>query len=179
MAAALAAMVARLTIGKKKYAQVEGQMSEIIDRADEIRSSLEDAVVEDAKAFDAVMRAYRMPKGSAVVEQARTEAIEQATRGAAIVPLQVARYAANVLEIANEVAESGNINAITDAGAAGLLARASFGVASLNVEINAREISEVKLAKEWLTEIEKIREEIQKNEARLRKTLSKRAGLDL
>jgi formiminotetrahydrofolate cyclodeaminase len=120
-----------------------------------------------------------MPKGSAVVEQARTEAIEQATRGAAIVPLQVARYAANVLEIANEVAESGNINAITDAGAAGLLARASFGVASLNVEINAREISEVKLAKEWLTEIEKIREEIQNNEARLRKTLSERAGLDL
>jgi glutamate formiminotransferase/formiminotetrahydrofolate cyclodeaminase len=179
MAAALVSMVARLTSGKKKYAQVEDQMSAIIERVDEIRSSLEGAVVEDAQAFDAVMRAYRIPKGKAVEDQARTEAIERATRGAAIVPLQVARYAADVLEIANEVAEIGNINAITDAGAAGLLARASFDAASLNVEINAREISDKKLAKSWLEEIEKLKEKIRTSETGLSKTLGERAGLDL
>ncbi len=179
MGAALVAMVARLTIGKKKYVEVEDRMSEIILRADEIRSSLESAVVLDAQAFDAVMGAYRMPKGSADEEQARTEAIEQATCNAAIVPLQVARNAAAVLEMANEVAESGNVNAISDAGTAALMARVSFDAASLNVQINAREVSNVKLAKEWLSEIEKIREQIQNNETRLRKTLGERAGLDL
>ncbi|UCF62088.1 MAG: glutamate formimidoyltransferase [Anaerolineaceae bacterium] len=179
MAAALAAMVARLTIGKKKYAQVEDRMSEIIDRADEIRSSLEGAVILDAQAFDAVMRAYRMPKGSAVEEQARVEAIEKATINAAIVPLHVARHAADVLEIAIEVAESGNINAITDAGAAGLLARASFSAAILNVEINAREISDEKLTKGWLEEIQELREKIRTSETGLSKTLGERAGLDL
>ena len=113
MGAALVAMVARLTLGKKKYAEVEDRMSEIADQADELRSSLEGAVVSDAQAFDAVMKAYRMSQGSVVENEARNNAIEQATRGATIVPLQVARNAVDVIEMANEVAEKGNINAIS------------------------------------------------------------------
>ncbi|HEY47507.1 MAG TPA: glutamate formimidoyltransferase [Anaerolineae bacterium] len=179
MGAALVAMVAHLTMGKKKYAQVKDRMSEIVDRADEIRSSLEQAVVLDAQAFDTVMKAYRMPKGSTAEEEARAEAIEQATRGAAIVPLQIARNAVEVFEMANEVAERGNINAISDAGTAALMARASFNAARLNVEINAREISEGKLAKGWIEEIEDLKEKIKASESRLRNTLDERAGLAL
>jgi len=179
MGAALVAMVARLTVGKKKYEEVEDRMSEIADQADELRSSLERAVVSDAQAFDAVMKAYRMPKGSAVEKEARTIAIEQATRGAATVPLQVARNAVDVFEMANEIAKKGNINAVSDVGAAALLARASFTAASLNVEINAREISEVELANGWLEEIKGLKEKIKASESRLRTTLKERAGLEV
>jgi glutamate formiminotransferase/formiminotetrahydrofolate cyclodeaminase len=179
MGAALVAMVARLTLGKKKYKEVEDRMSEIADQADELRSALEGAVVSDAQAFDAVVKAYRMSQGSAVEIEARNNAIEQATRGAAIVPLQVARHAVDVIEMANEVAEKGNINAISDAGTAALMARASFTAASLNVEINAREISEVELAQGWLDEIAKMKEKIITSESRLSNTLKERAGLEL
>jgi glutamate formiminotransferase/formiminotetrahydrofolate cyclodeaminase len=177
--AALVAMVARLTIGKKKYKEVEDRMSEIADRADELRSVLEGAVISDAQAFDAVMKAYRMSQGSAGDIEARNNAIEQATRGAAIVPLQVARHAVEVIEMAKEVAEKGNINAISDAGTAALMAKASFTAASLNVEINAREISEVELTKGWLEEITKMKEKIEASESRLSNTLKERAWLEM
>ena len=173
------AMVARLTLGKKKYEKVEDRMAEIVDQADELRSSLERAVVSDAQAFDAVMRAYRMPKGTASEKDARTEAIEQTTHGAAIVPLQVARHAVDLFELAGEVAEQGNINTISDAGTAALLARASFSAASLNVEINARDISEVELARGWQEEMKELKAKINASESRLRDTLKERTGLEL
>jgi glutamate formiminotransferase/formiminotetrahydrofolate cyclodeaminase len=179
MAAALVAMVARLTMRKKKYSQVEERMSEIADQADGLRSSLEQAVVADAQAFDAVMTAHRMPKGSAVEEKARAEAIEHALRDAAAVPLQVARSAVDVYELASEVAERGNINTISDAGTAALMARAAFAAASLNVQINARGISDAELAKGWLEEIEELEEKMISSEARLRTSLKERAGLEV
>jgi glutamate formiminotransferase/formiminotetrahydrofolate cyclodeaminase len=179
MAAALVAMVARLTMGKKKYEQVEDRMSEIVGHADELRSSLEQAVLSDAQAFDAVMKAYRMPKGSAVEEEARNEVIEHATRGAAAVPLQVARDSVALFQMAVEVAERGNIHAVSDAGTAALMARAAFAAASLNVEINARDISDVELAEDWMKEIEQLKEKMQSGEPRLRASLKERAGLEV
>jgi glutamate formiminotransferase/formiminotetrahydrofolate cyclodeaminase len=179
MAAALVAMVARLTMGKKGYAQVEGRMSEIADRADEFRSSLEQAVVSDARAFEDVMQAYRMPKGSVVEEEARAEAIQHAIRGAATVPLQVARTSVDVYELASEVAERGNVHAISDAGTAASMARAAFAAAGLNVQINARDISDVEIAKGWLQEIEGLEGKIISGENRLRASLKERAGLEM
>ena len=71
MAASLVAMVAKLTIGKKKYAEVEDQMREIADEAEDLRVKLQDGVKRDADSFDAVMDAFRLPKDTDEKKAAR------------------------------------------------------------------------------------------------------------
>lgn len=153
MGAALVAMVARLTVGKKKYANVEERMQEITSRADVLRAALHKAVTLDAQAFDSVMAAFRMPKKSAQEKTARAEEIERATHVAAEVPLQVCRDAVEVLALAAEVAEKGNQNALSDAGSAGAMANACLQAAGLNVKINAGSVSDREAAQSWLDEL--------------------------
>ncbi|MFV9675667.1 MAG: glutamate formimidoyltransferase [Anaerolineales bacterium] len=153
MGAALVAMVARLTVGKKKYADVEERMQEITSRADILRDALQKAVKLDAQAFDSVMAAFRMPKKSAQEKTARAEEIERATHVAAEVPLQVCRDAVEVLALAAEVAEKGNKNALSDAGSAGAMANACLQAAGLNVKINAASVSDREAAQSWIDEL--------------------------
>ncbi|MFA9402115.1 MAG: glutamate formimidoyltransferase [Anaerolineales bacterium] len=153
MGAALVAMVARLTVGKKKYADVEERMQEITSRADILRDALQKAVKLDAQAFDSVMAAFRMPKKSAQEKTARAEEIERATHVAAEVPLQVCRDAVEVLALAAEVAEKGNKNALSDAGSAGAMANACLQAAGLNVKINAASVSDREAAQSWIEEL--------------------------
>jgi glutamate formiminotransferase/formiminotetrahydrofolate cyclodeaminase len=153
MAAALVSMVARLTIGKKKYAEVEPEMQEVIARAEKLRADLTAAVAADIAAFDAVMAAYRLPKDSESEVETREEAIEKAMHGAAAVPLRIARDATSVLGLAAIAAEKGNLNAVSDAGTAANLALASARAAALNVRINAGQTRDGDAARLWLNEI--------------------------
>ena len=136
MAASLVAMVARVTVGKKKYADVETEMIATAERAYELSKRLQDSAVEDSAAFDQVMEAYKLPKDSEDQITIRTKAIQQATLQAALVPMQVAEDALAVLQLVTVVAEKGNSNAITDAGTAAALARSTLSGASMNVQIN-------------------------------------------
>lgn len=136
MAAALVAMVARLTIGKRKYVQVEPQMKAILERAEDLRAKLNAAVQEDASAYKAVMATFQLPRTTPDEVSAFEAALESATLKAAEVPLEVARMAVEVLELAYQVIESGNINAISDGGSAAALAGAALTGAGLNVRIN-------------------------------------------
>lgn len=135
-AAALVAMVARLTIGKKKYAEVEPQMWQLIDQAEALRAELTAAIAEDSTAFMEFMAANKLPKDTPEQQQARAAALETATNQAIQVPLQVAGKAVSVLELALQAASLGNLNAISDAGSAAALARAALTGAGLNVRIN-------------------------------------------
>ena len=146
-AAALVAMVGRLTVGKKKYKAVEPQVWPIIERAEELRAALTQAVAEDAAAFEEYMKARRMPRNTEEEKAKRAEAILAATRIAAEVPLHTAERAVEVMELAHEIASIGNTNAITDAGTAAALARAAVIGASLNVRINASGLPEDEAAK--------------------------------
>ncbi len=134
--AALVGMVGRLTVGRKKYAEIEGQMKEMVAQADKLRQELSRAVERDAQAFEAVMAAFRLPKGSPEEQAARLQAVEQATLGAAQVPLEVAGMAAEVIELALQAVTHGNVNAVSDGAAAAALARAALTVAGYNVRIN-------------------------------------------
>lgn len=136
MAAGLAAMVARVTIGKKKYASVKAEMQAVIEEADRLRKALDEAVSEDAQAFERVMAAYQMPKSTDAEIEARFETIQSATIWAAQVPLEVAGKAVQVLQLVLTVVEQGNINAITDAGSAAALVRSALTAAGMNVRIN-------------------------------------------
>ena len=179
MAAALVAMVARLTINKKKYADVRDRMLEIIDQADQLRSSLELAVNLDTQAFNAVMQAFRMPKGSKADLAARNEMVERATHHATIVPLQVANHVVEVLRLAAEIVEKGNLNAITDAGSAGAMAMAALKAAGLNVRINIQNISDQDASAKWLNELNVLEEQAKEIEVRLSEMLWDRAELEM
>lgn len=137
MAASLVGMVARLTIGKKKYAQFEEQMRSVEQQAEYLRGYFTNAVSEDSAAFEAVMEAYRLPKNSSQEKEQRRDQIQAVTLKAAQVPLEVARKSVKVLELTQTVVNHGNLNAISDAGSAAGLALAAISGATLNVRINA------------------------------------------
>ena len=154
MGAALVGMVGRLTVGKKKYAEVEAQMQSVVDGADKLRASLTAAVQADIEAFEAVMEAFRLPKETLEQQTARAEAVEVAYIHAAEVPLRVARDAVATLGLAAVAAEHGNTNAISDAGSAAHLAQAALAGAALNVRANAAAIKDRATAASWLKELE-------------------------
>ncbi len=135
-AAALAEMVARLTLGREQFAAVEGDMNAVLAVAPALRRELTDLVDRDTAAFDDVMAAFRLPKGTDEEKSRRRAAIEAATKEAARVPLRVTALAAEVLGLVRVVADKGNPNAITDAGVGGRLALAGAEGAGLNVRIN-------------------------------------------
>ncbi|MBI3762880.1 MAG: glutamate formimidoyltransferase, partial [Chloroflexi bacterium] len=177
MAAGLVAMVARLTIGKKKYADVEAEMRSVVEAAELLRAQLSTAVAEDSVAFEAVMAAMKLPKDSESEKAARVEAVERATHGATDVPLRVARAALNVIDQAAVVAAKGNINAASDAGSAAHLALAAVKAAALNVRTNAAGATDKTAASAWLAEIGRIEQRAQEAASAVAKINSERAGL--
>ena len=134
LAAALTQMVAGLTTGRKKYADVAGEAESIRRQAASLRRRLTETISEDVAAFEAVMAAYRRKD---LDEEQKALAVEQATLAAARVPLEVAQLSLEAAELAAQIARMGNVNAATDAAAGALLAQAAVGTAALNVKVNA------------------------------------------
>jgi len=137
MAAALAQMVAGLTVGRKKYVAVEAEMKEMGLRAAHLVRRLAELKDEDAAAYALVSNAYKLAKDTPEQVAARDGAIQAALMKAAEVPLETARWCAEVAQLAAFCAEKGNTNAASDAGVAALLAEASCKGAAYNVRINA------------------------------------------
>mgnify|MGYP001132852694 CR=1 FL=1 len=138
LAATLPAMVAGLTLGKKKYAAHEEAMTEVRRRAAGLRGRLLGLARRDSEAFEAVLRARKMPQATPAETEARAKAMAAADVQAMRVPLETAQACLEVLELAVEVAAKGNVNAASDSGVAGLLAHAAAEGALLNVEINLK-----------------------------------------
>lgn len=165
LAAALAQMVAGLTIGKKKYAAVEGEMREIGTRAASLGGRLANLVEADATAYGAVSEAYNLPKEPADAAAARNRAIERALIGAAEVPLETARLCGEVAELAGLVAARGNANAVSDAGVAALLADAACRGAAYNVRINIAALPDRAVGASLAAEAQRIAAETSKRAA--------------
>jgi glutamate formiminotransferase/formiminotetrahydrofolate cyclodeaminase len=142
LAAALAQMVAGLTVGRKKYAAVDAEMRELAVRAAGLGNQLAALVARDASAYAIVAAAYKLPAESDGQQREKTAKIDEALLHAAEVPLETARACAEVAELALAVAERGNTNAASDAGVAALLAEAGCVGASYNVRINVGSLSD-------------------------------------
>jgi formiminotetrahydrofolate cyclodeaminase len=142
LAAGLAAMVARSTAGSKKFADRAEQMNQIASEADRLRGELLALVDEDARAFDQVMAAFRMPKETSDQQAARSQAIQQAYKAAVEPPMHVCTRSLRVLELALQVAEHGTPSAASDAGVGALLAATALEGGALNVQINLGSIKD-------------------------------------
>jgi glutamate formiminotransferase/formiminotetrahydrofolate cyclodeaminase len=141
IATSLATMVANLTIGKKKYADREETLRMVKAEAEASRVTLFELARRDSEAFDAVLAARRLPQATADEIADRQIRVAAAELLATRVPLETARACLRVVELAGEAARSGNPNAASDAGVAGLLAEAAASGALLNVEINLKSLS--------------------------------------
>jgi glutamate formiminotransferase/formiminotetrahydrofolate cyclodeaminase len=158
LAAALTTMIARLTLGRKRYEAAEATMEEVVDRAEQLRAALADRITQDTEAYDRVIAAYRLPRRTEAEGDTRPEAIQEALTQAAEVPLGTARDAVAVLELASKAARLGNVNTLTDAATAAHMARAAVESAALNVHVNADLVKDSVRTAAWHSELERLRE---------------------
>lgn len=134
--AALVAMACGLTAGRERFREVDDEMRRALRVAADLRAEAQALGPADSGAYDAVSAAYALPRATAEEKATRTEAIQQALRGATEVPLRTAEVGVAVLELAASIAAKANPNVISDVGAGALAARAGAEAAALNVKIN-------------------------------------------
>jgi formiminotetrahydrofolate cyclodeaminase len=167
LAAGLTAMVARLTIGKKGYETAERDMQAIADQASLLRQKLTAAIDADADAYSRVMAAFKLPRDSAEQKALRSREIQQATKQAARVPLEVARRALAVLELAGRAVKQGNKNAASDGAVAAMNARTAVLAAIFNVRINLAAIKDDEFTAELSREINRLETQTREKETEI------------
>jgi formiminotetrahydrofolate cyclodeaminase len=151
----------------------------MIEEATELQTAMREAVQKDAQAFEAYMEARRLPQNTDQQKSERIQAIQAASINAADVPLHVARYAVQILQLALKAAELGNINAISDAGSAAAFANAAFEGAGLNVHINLLGLEEEPEPARILTELRTLENQAARLSQALHTVLNERGGLGL
>src|SRR5439155_1116813 len=142
MAASLIQMMCGLTAGRERYRAHDEAVRAIRARAEGLRKDLLALVDRDAQAYDEVVRALRLPKGTDAEKQARSEALERATLFAIETPLAIADACAALMGLASEMTYMGNPNAVSDVGVAALLAYAGLRGAVLNIRVNLKGVGD-------------------------------------
>ena len=172
IAAGLSEMVANLTIGKKGYEATEKQMKVIKKAAADYRNKLIKDIDRDSDAYNDVLAAFRLPKSSELEENFRKQAIQDAFKKASFVPLDVAKNAFKIIELAEKVVKYGNKNAVTDAAVAVMMARTAVISALYNVKINLSSIKDVDFVKRIRKDVTRLESEIEKKERKILSRLS-------
>lgn len=164
---ALGNMVASLTVGKKKYADVEEQMYILKEKADNLQKELLELVGRDAEVFEPLSKAYGMPKNTEEEKIEKERVMELALREACSVPLEIMYKCCEAIELHSEFAHKGSSLAVSDAGVGVVFCKAALKGASLNVFINTKAMKDREYAekinleaKNLLKKYEKIADEI-------------------
>ncbi|MFN8521870.1 MAG: cyclodeaminase/cyclohydrolase family protein [Chloroflexota bacterium] len=136
LAAGLVSMVCRLTVGRERYAAYQAEAEAVLSEAERLREGLSVLINRDAAAFEGVMQAMRLPRGTEEERAQRSRRIQEATRAAALVPLEIARRGAEIRGLCNRIEGKSNPNAASDVIVARALCDAALISAIANVEIN-------------------------------------------
>ena len=164
LAAGLTEMVANLTVGKKGYEAVEEDMKALADKASQLRNKLTAAIDQDADAYTEVMAAYKLPKTTDEETSLRKQKIQDAIKHAALVPLEVARDALAVIDLAGRAIREGNKNAASDGAVAAMNARTAALAAIYNVRINLSSIKDDAFVEKLAQEAEELQTQVVKRE---------------
>jgi glutamate formiminotransferase/formiminotetrahydrofolate cyclodeaminase len=173
LSAALSSMVANLTAGKKEYEAVRERMVEVAVEAQALKDELLTAVDRDTQAFNKVMDAFRLPKTTPDQAREKDRALEEASKEATLVPLDVAGMAVEAVKLAREAALKGNRNSVSDAGVAGLVAQAAGEGAYYNVLINLPGIKDKAFKAKVQAKVLRLKKELDKTGAAVRRTIEK------
>ena len=155
--AALISMVSNLTIGKRGYEEAEERMHWMLEEAEAARTEFLDLADRDATAFDGVMTAFKMPKETDAEKAVRSKAIQAGYESAARVPLEIAKRATELMELARETTEIGNVQAASDGACAGQALASAVWCATYNVEINAAALKDPAKAQALRDEVSALR----------------------
>jgi glutamate formiminotransferase/formiminotetrahydrofolate cyclodeaminase len=162
LAAALSSMVANLTRGKKGYEAVQDSLEAAAEKAQALKDAFLGDVDRDTEAFNSLMAASRMPKKTEEQKAAREQALLQATREAIGVPMGVLERVPEVLDVAEVVAEEGNVNSLSDAGVAVTAAVTAAEGACLNVLINLPGLPDPQERRRLASEAQRVRETVER-----------------
>jgi formiminotetrahydrofolate cyclodeaminase len=136
LGAGLVSMVCSLTVGKEKYADVQADIQALLEKSEAARKALEDLVQKDTEAYGAFSAAMKLPRDTDEQKAERDRRMQETLLVAANVPLSISEQALVVAQLSLTAAEIGNVNAVSDAGVAVLLAEAAAQSGALNVKIN-------------------------------------------
>lgn len=149
LAAALGQMVVNLTVGKKRYADVEERMREELKVLDELRLQMLHLSDRDAEVFAPLAAAYGLPAGTEEERAEKDRVMEENLRAASLVPMEMMEVSLKILEILEFLGEKGSRMAVSDVGVAAQMARAALNGAIMNVYINTKSMKDRKTAEEW------------------------------
>lgn len=177
LAAALGAMVCQFTLGKKKYAEVEDRIKELLEHFEKFRGEFTRLMQEDVDVFQAQMgNAYALPKETPVQQEIRKQAIEAACKASCRPPLEIARNCFYLFELLLELADIGTTQLISDVGVAGALAFGAFEGARYNIDINLKYITDATFAREVRSEVAAMAEKVDVLKARIAETMDEKMG---
>lgn len=151
IATALAEMLASLTIGKKQYVEVEKEMKNTVDIMSQQREHFFLDIDRDAESYNLVMKAFKLPKETEEDKTKRSEIIQDATKHATLVPMEIAQRAFDLMDIIDSTTRNGKRNAITDGCISMMTCRTAVLGALLNVRINLGSIKDADFVKELQT----------------------------
>ncbi|MCF0142684.1 MAG: cyclodeaminase/cyclohydrolase family protein [Parasporobacterium sp.] len=135
---ALGNMVGSLTVGKKKYADVEAEIIALKERSDALQAKLIDLIDKDAEAFEPLSKAYSLPKETEEEKAYKAQVLEQCSKDACEVPLEIMKACCEAIDIISEFAAKGSRLAVSDAGCGAIICRSALFAASLNIFINTK-----------------------------------------
>lgn len=145
---ALGNMVGSLTVGKKKYADVEDEMIALKAKCDTLQDELLKLVARDAEVFEPLSRAYGLPKDTEEQREYKAKVMEEATLVACSVPMEIMEKCCEAIEVIAVFAEKGSRLAVSDAGCGAACCKAALMSASLNVFINTKSMTNRSKAEE-------------------------------
>jgi methenyltetrahydrofolate cyclohydrolase len=173
LAASLGEMVCNLTIGKSKYAEWDSRLREVKTEFERLGARLRELIAEDAESFEAVLRAYKLPKESDDQKSYRAAQIQFAIQGAVDVPVETAEHSFGVLELLRELGDIGNSNALSDVAVGAQLGQTAIRGASYNVNVNLNSLSDREAASRMREKMKDLIEQAKTSadqvEAKLRK----------
>ncbi|POZ88859.1 MULTISPECIES: cyclodeaminase/cyclohydrolase family protein [Petrotoga] len=167
IAASLGCMVTNLTIGKKKYEEVEKEMKNVKVKLEEYRDKFLQLMEEDAEAFNEVVEALKLPKSTEKEKRVRNERIQEKTKKATLVPLQIAKDGLELMELSGVIIEKGYKMAKSDAAISLIMAKVAVHGGLYNVKINLPSIKDEDFLRDINSQIEKIEGEANTLELRL------------
>ena len=173
----LATMVANLSSHKRGWDERWAGFSDAAERGQYLKDALLRAVDEDTDAFNAIMAAFGLPKGTPEEKAARKAAIQQATLGAIEVPLRVVRLSLESFPLIRQMVDTGNPNSITDAGVGALCARAAVLGAALNAKVNAVDLEDKEYAAKVVAEADAAMAEANRLEGEILAVVREKMGV--
>jgi formiminotetrahydrofolate cyclodeaminase len=154
--AALVSMVGNLTLGKEKYAKVQGQVEELLKSSEKCRDELQGLVQKDTEVYGDLSAVFKLPRETDAEKAERAAQIQDALKKATEVPFEIAEKCLEAARLSETAADIGNVGAVSDAGVAVLFAEAAAQGAALNVKINVNSIEDKDFCKSKWARIQEI-----------------------